>query len=136
MITRRLQRVVARCLVGILLLGHIAIAAYACPGLAPKSPERVAESAGSTVDAPLAGCDSMVGDMDPESAALCAEHCKQGRQGHQAPTVTVPPALPVTLYQTTLFPDRPTVPRRSAAPPSALLAGASPHTVLHCVYRF
>ena len=73
--------------------------------------------------------------MDPEAANLCAEHCKQGRQGDQASTLTVPAALLKALYA--IAPSLPGTapPRPAAAPLSALVAASPPHAILHCVYR-
>lgn len=133
--TRGLLRSLARGLIGMLLLAQLAVAAYACPGLAAKAPDTAAVSAVAAMDAQMPGCDDMVGAMDPESANLCAEHCKQGNQSDQASTLTVPVALLTALYTTTPALPVKAPPRPTAATLSALVAASPPHAILHCVYR-
>ena len=134
--TRGFLRGLARGLIGVLLFAQLALAAYACPGLAAsKASESVMDSGAAAMVAPMPGCDDMVGAMDPESANLCAEHCKQGKQSDQASTLTVPVAMLAVLY--TMAPSLPgKVPARPAAATlSALVAASPPHAILHCVYR-
>lgn len=133
--TRGLLRILARGLIGVLLLAQLAVAAYACPGLAAKAPDTAAASAAAALDAQMPGCDDMVGAMDPESANLCAEHCKQGNQSDQASTLTVPVALLTALYTTTPALSGKVPPRPAATTLSALVAASPPHAILHCVYR-
>ena len=73
--------------------------------------------------------------MDPESANLCAEHCKQGKQSDLAPTLTAPVAMLTALYATTPTQPGKAPPRPAAATLSALVAASPPHAVLHCVFR-
>ncbi len=133
--TRRLLRDLARSLIGTLVLAQLAVAAYACPALARGAEGGQANSAAMALRTPMADCDDAVGAMDSGSPALCAEHCKQGQQSDQVPTLTVPAALLTVLYTTEpALPQR--VPLRSAAATlSALVAASPPHTILHCVYR-
>ena len=133
--TRTLLRGVARGVIGVLLFAQLAVAAYACPGLAAKAPDTAMTSGGAAMDEQMPGCDDMAGAMDPESANLCAEHCKQGKQGDQAPTLTVPVAMLAALYATTPTLAAKAVPRPAAATLSALVAASPPHAILHCVYR-
>ncbi len=141
--TRGFLRGLARGLIGVLLFAQLAVAAYACPGLAAKAPDAAMASVGATMDATMdatmhaqmPGCDGMVGAMDPESANLCAEHCKQGQQSDQASTLTVPVAMLTALYTTTPSLPGNASPRPTAATLSALVAASPPHAVLHCVYR-
>ncbi|MBN9206161.1 hypothetical protein [Methylibium petroleiphilum] len=133
--TRGLLRSLARGLIGVLLLAQLAVAAYACPGLAAKASDTATASTGVAMDASMPGCDDMVGAMDPESANLCAEHCKQGKQSDQASTLNVPVALLTALYETTPALPGKAPPRPTAASLSALVAASPPHTILHCVYR-
>lgn len=132
---RDFLRGLARGLIGVLFLAQLAVAAYACPGLAGKAPATVMASAGAAMDALMPDCDVMVGGMDPASANLCAEHCKQGNQSDQASTLTVPVAMLTALYTTT--PARPGKPptRPAAATLSARVAASPPHAILHCVHR-
>lgn len=137
--TRNMVRMVARWVVGALLFAQMAIAAYACPGLASAVTGDVqpgdAGAIPMTMTEQMVDCDDMPGAMDPASANLCAEHCKYGQQSDHAPTLVVPAVVLTALYATPLVPDAPPPSRPAAAMMSALVAGSPPHTVLHCVYR-
>lgn len=133
--TRGFLRGLARGLISVLLLAQLAVAAYACPGLAAKAPAAAMASADGAMDARMTDCDDMVGAMDPESANLCAEHCKQGQQSDQASTLTVPVAMLTALYTTPPAMPGKAPPRPAAATLSALVAASPPHAILHCVYR-
>ncbi len=136
---RSFLRTIARWLVGALLFTQLAVAAYACPGLASAmqgdAQGRDASAAPMVMAAPMANCDDMVGAMDPASANLCAEHCKYGQQSDHASTLVVPAVVFNALYATPLAPAAPPPSRPAAATLSALVAASPPHTVLHCVYR-
>ena len=137
--TRHMVRTVARCLVGVLFFAQMAIAAYACPGLASAvtgdMQRRDADVTPMTMTAQMANCDDMAGAMDRASANLCAEHCKYGQQSDHACKLVVPVAVLTALYATRLVPETPPPSRPAAATLSALVAASPPHTVLHCVYR-
>lgn len=133
--TRSFLRGLARGLIGVLLLAQLAVAAYACPGLAAKAPAAAMAPADAAADAQMPGCDDMVGAMDPEAPNLCAEHCKQGKQSDQASTLTVPVAMLTALYTTAPALPGKATPRPAAATLSALVAASPPHAILHCVYR-
>ena len=145
--TRNFLRMVARGLVGVVLLAQLSIAAYACPGLASalqasRQTTAIATSKADAADAvavrtaaPAPACDDMVGAMDPAFANLCAEHCKYGQQSDQAPTVNVPAAALVALYDIPAVPELALPPRSAAALMSARVAASPPHAILHCVYR-
>jgi hypothetical protein len=133
--TRGILRGLARGLIGVLLFAQVAVAAYACPGLAAKAPDAAVVGGDMAMDEQMPGCDDMAGAMDPESANLCAEHCKQGKQSDQAPTLTVPAAMLAALYTTTPALPAKAVPRPAAGALSALVAASPPHAILHCVYR-
>ena len=118
---RNLLRIVARSLVGVLLFAQLAIAAYACPGLASTmaadaqlNDASVAASS-AQMQMQMAACDSAARAMDPASANLCAEHCKYGQQSDQAPTLVVPAVVLTALYANPLAPEAP-APSRPAAP--------------------
>lgn len=144
---RSFLRTVARGLVGVLFMAQLAVAAYACPAMAPggsanmsmpeqsaSSDERGQADVGTSM-APSSGCDDMVGAMDPSSPNLCAEHCKQGQQSDKASTLNAPVAVLTALYAKPLAPEMAPPPRPVAATLSALVAASPPHTILHCVYR-
>ena len=135
--TRSAVRMVARGLVGVLLFAQMAIAAYACPGLASAMAGDMQRGDASVAakSAQMANCDDMAGSMDPSSANLCAEHCKVGQQSDQAPTLNVPAVVLTALYATPLVPATAPPPRVAAATMSALVAASPPHAILHCVYR-
>ena len=142
---RKLLQAVARGLIGALLFAQMAVAAYACPGLAStiassepaatqsqsQSESIVAAPARST-EQPLE-CDDMSGSMDPSFANLCAEHCRHGQQSDKTPTVSVPAAVLMALYSAPL-PLQAAMPSHPAAAPMSA-AASPPHTILHCVFR-
>jgi len=127
---RELRRLVCQLLAGMLLFAQLAVAAYACPGLAAEVP---AVAAASMPEMP--GCDQ----MDPDAAALCAEHCRFGQQSADAaPQPAVQAATPTLLY---LLPDLPLLAvgpggAFHASPDAAVPAAPPPsHAILHCVLR-
>lgn len=144
---RSLVRMVARSLVGALFFAQMTVAAYACPGLSaalaagmqmPVAGVSLGKAGDTSVSTPTAqrpNCDDMAGAMDPSSANLCAEHCRQGQQSDQAPTLTVPAAVLTALYATPLVPETAPPLRPAAATMSELVAASPPHAILHCVFR-
>ncbi len=144
--TRQSLRILSRPLIGLLLFGQIAIAAYACPALAaamnvpissvPFDREGTPNPSAADPAERVVGCDGMNGTMDPSFANLCAEHCRYGQQSDQVPTVTVPVVLLNTLYVAPRL-SEPSLPSHSAAAATGALAVASPpHAILHCCFRF
>lgn len=139
--TRRWLRAVASGLVGLLLFAQLTMAAYACPGMAMaaaadgRPPVAGSPVTAAGVDIQMPDCDDVVGGMDPEFANLCAEHCKQGKQNDQAPTLNVPAALLTALYATAPALLSVRAPRPAATTLSALVAASPPHAILHCVFR-
>lgn len=146
--TRDFVRVVARVVAGVVLLAQWSISAYACPGLSPAAqasqqpqvagtpqaadPDVTAASIGMVLVPP---CGDMTCAMDPDSANLCAEHCKYGQQSDHASTVNVPAAALVALYPVPMALEVVLAPRPAAAAMSALVAASPPHAILHCVFR-
>lgn len=143
--TRRWQRWVARWLVGMLLLAQMAVASYACPGLAaalaagqPLPVAGSAQAAAGQADteamaAAMPDCSDMAGAAQG-SANLCAEHCKYGQQSDQAATLVLPVTLLMVLYTAPAAPAA-ALPSAAAAAQDARLAPPPGHAVLHCVYR-
>lgn len=138
-IQRSHLRSIARTLVCALLFGQLAIAAYACPGLAMASGSSVgavqAAAVDAAQDAAMPDCDDAMGAMDPASANLCAEHCKHGQQSDQAPTLSVPAAAPAPWYRVPAVSEPTPAPRPPARWISALVAASPPHAIAHCVFR-
>jgi hypothetical protein len=133
--TRAFLRRTAGLLAGVLLSAQMAIAAYACPGLAlPDEPSGAAATI-APASPPMANCDDMAGAMDPAAPNLCAEHCKYGQQSDQAATLNVPAAVMSALYVIQPAPLTASPPRPTAAILSALVAASPPHAIAHCVYR-
>lgn len=139
--TRAFLRKVAVGMAGVLLSAQMAIAAYACLGLAPAPADAVATplATAAPVALPMPNCDGMNGTvgtaLDPAAPNLCAEHCKHGQQSDQAATLSVPPVVLALLYAAPAVPARATPPRAAAASLSALVAASPPHAIAHCVYR-
>lgn len=140
--SRRLTRSIARMLAFVLLASQLAISAYACPALAGAPRVAAAtldataeEAAAESAPAPMPGCSGMAAALDPDSANLCAEHCKLGQQSHDVPNVAVPIPVLTALYALSLSPVLAPAPRPAAARLDALVAASPPLAVLHCVYR-
>ena len=137
--TRGMARTVAHCLVLVLLFAQMAVAAYACPGLASALAGGMqpgdATVTPMTMSMPMVNCDDMAGPMDAALPNLCAEHCKYGQQSDHAATLVVPAAVLIALYDTLRVPEAPPPPRAAGAALSALVAASAPLAVLHCVYR-
>ncbi len=97
-----------------------------------------ADKAGDQTDAPtsaqIAGCDGMLGAMDPPADKLCAEHCNYGHQSDQAASVVLPAVLMTPLYVVTPMPP-PSVASQPAIDLSALAEAAPPLAILHCCFR-
>ena len=150
--TRGIARLVARTLVGVLLLSQLAIAAYACPALSTRlaqaplpgaslhiAHDQIANADADTADGLAlheAPCDDMVGATDAASSNLCAEHCKYGQQSDHASTLSMPAVSLLALYRLAPWAPEPAcAPRPAAASLSALVAASPPHAILHCVSR-
>lgn len=143
--SRRLLRLLAHALIGMLLASQLAIAAYACPALfaepsdvallLPASDDHT-EAEASSVE-PIADSIQWSASMDTVSPQLCGEHCKNGQQSDRASSIVLPIAWLTSRYE---IPARPEVTPRlrcpaAAARSSSLVAGAPPHAILHCVRR-
>ena len=122
--THRFLRTVCRALIGVVLLAQLAVAAYACPGLASAATGHEAIA-----------CEDMATPMDPSFANLCAEHCHHGQQSDHTATLTVPAAVLNALYITAAAPEPRAAPRPAADATSARAAAALPHAILHCCFR-
>ena len=136
--SRSLLRSIGRWLVGVMLIGQLAIAAHACPSwaqgaAAAGSGEAVLLAMPAADAATAAHCDDPMGAADVQAANLCAEHCKVGDQGDRPAGLAVPAAWPVALYQSPPLPEPPD--RGQATWLSALVAASPPHAILHCVRR-
>lgn len=144
--TRRSLRQVCRVLVGALLYGQVAIAAYACPqalptkamdmsaGVVMDAADKANDQTGAPTSVQMEGCDGMLGAMDPPSGKLCAEHCNFGHQSDQAASVVLPAVLMTPLYVVTPMPP-PSVASQRAIDLSALAEAAPPLAILHCCFR-
>lgn len=91
-VSRRHRGWLSSWLVAVVLFTQLAMAAYACPQLAP-----VPADAAATMAA-MSGCDgSMPTRMDPEQPQLCKAHCEAGNTSvnSQAAAPDVPPAMAV-----------------------------------------
>ena len=133
--TRSFLRMICRMLIGVVLFAQLAVAAYACPGLSAAGARSMDPGTAATVQAGM-DCDDMAGSMDPSSASLRAEHCRQGQQSDQAATLALPAILLTSLYTLPLAPEPPSpTPRQMAEGASALAAASPPHAILHCCFR-
>lgn len=140
--SRTLLRRLVRCMAAVLLLGQLAVAAYACPALrgvssdaAPLATAHADVAAAASVAAAAADCGDAVGLADPGFANLCTEHCKSGQQSDHTPSMQLPVGWPVLLYDIRPVPRAEPRSRPTASSLSALVAASPPHAIAHCVRR-
>lgn len=145
------RRSICRLLIGVLVSTQLAIAAYACNGIARMGQglpitaamamdrSGVADPAGS-ISAAAANQDEGPGPgcsrLDPALPNLCVAHHQYGQQSaDHSPAPTVPAALLIGLY-TLAPPGEPSERAASAAGPGDPPAAVDPpHAVLHCCLR-
>lgn len=121
-ISRQLRRVLCAVLAVWLCSAQLALAAHACmQGTASSTPM---QHPCADADVPEAA----------DSANLCAEHCKQGKQGDQLRLPAAAPAVWRALYPLTAEPAFVARPR-ALLPPDARVPIAPPHAIAHCVFR-
>ncbi|MBC7730865.1 MAG: hypothetical protein H7306_03055 [Bacteriovorax sp.] len=141
--TRQLLRTICRALIGVVWVAQMAVAAYACPGVARSAAMAMqmqmtsdtASDAGVADASPTMDCEGMTGPMDPDFANLCAEHCHHGQQSDQASTLNVPAVLLTALYDTSPAPVPGASPGAAVEAASSRVAAPPPHTLLHCCLR-
>lgn len=131
-----------RWIVVALLLGQLAIAAYACPALRGSAAE-VGQTGAVGVDCAMSAEDgnvladkgALIGVADIDSPSLCAEHCKFGQQSDQTSNISVPAVMPQAPLENNpprLVESRL---RPTASAVSALVSACPSHAILHCVRR-
>ena len=128
--TRACRRLVARCLIAALLFLQLAVAAYACPGLAAQAGRPV--SAAMADDRPVhAGCPM----ADKRQPNLCREHCERNSQAldQSPPAALALPVLPLLAVVAT----EPANHRAESVDSRELLARATapPAAIRFCVFR-
>lgn len=157
--THALRRIICGALIGVVLFAQLAVAAYACAGLAPS--DAAAQPASSAavsaelvapgdvmVDMPgmpgmsgmaagdrPAGCDWMIASLDTAAPNLCAEHCRHGQQSDQTATITVPVAVLTSLYTVPAVPEASRSAGSCDTAHTAPAAAATPLAILHCRFR-
>lgn len=131
-LTRTLNKLICRVLIGVVLFAQFAVASYACPSGMAMGAAAMEQSSAEAADVVL----SSPNDLDHQTPNLCAEHCKAGHQSSDtapAPVVEFPVLdLLYALPQS----DGAGAAKLSAAVPDPLLAvPPPPHAILHCVFR-
>ena len=131
-------------MVGLLLFAQMALAAYACSGLAGDSNASVNDPMiGATTEfsvstqaigASAADCHDPIGEIEAGSANLCAEHCKYGHQSDLVPVVTAPPTAMLARYRLPQLPDAAGL-RSGPESMDGRACVSPPHAILHCVFR-
>lgn len=126
-LTRALNKLICRVLIGVVLFAQYAVASYACPS-------GMAVGAGAVDVADVVS--ASLSDLDPQTPTLCAAHCKVGHQsGDTAPAPAV--AFPVLdlLYAAPRIDDVGAVALAVAVTDPLLAVPPPPHAILHCVFR-
>lgn len=115
-----------------MLFMQLAVAAYACPGLAGSADSQAAVAAGAPASS-MPGCDQ----PDPAKPALCHAHCQDGKSSLDKPEMPVvsPAAVIVSAILTPLDPLAPAC-LPGAEPPSFLQRStAPPISIRNCCFR-
>jgi hypothetical protein len=154
--TRAFRRFVCRLLLGVLVFGQMAIAAYACPALsgapqflpmaamdasiATMSDQKADAMTAVSHDASAMQVDSAMAagcaQVDNSTPNLCAGHCSFGQQSaDHTPAPSVPAAVPITLYTLPLSPEPLGHVRLLAGMKFKQVAAPPPHAILHCCFR-
>jgi hypothetical protein len=144
-LTRRTLRRLCRILIGAMLYGQMAVAAYAClgpaaragqpQGFVPVAMQADVAASGDAAGAPMPGCHDMGDAPAPKVSKLCTEHCQFGQQGNQAPTLVVPDVLLTPLYLASPAPELSTPAPTAVFDAVELAAASPPHAILHCCFR-
>lgn len=115
-----------------MLFMQLAVAAYACPGLASGNGSDTMASNGSAMPS-MPDCDQ----PDPVNPALCHAHCQDGKSSlDKADVPVVSPAA--VMVSTILTPFEPLIPApiTGAQPPSFLhRTTAPPIAIRNCCFR-
>jgi len=139
-IPRSMNRLVARLLVGVLVLAQVALSAYACPVMPAGSASGMATATmageGTRPERVVDGMPAEAWRLDPAQPNLCAAHCQSGQQNVDGkPASSAPPALPAGFYPAVQW-----APLAISAPAPAWLeppspAASPPLAILHCCFR-
>ena len=116
MIRKKTRRLIALLCAAMLVWSQLALAAYACPLVAP------AAAPAADMDMP-ADC---AAEMNAKPSPLCKAHCAQSAQSNQTPSVDIPPlalASMVSAPALDVFEQRPA---RALHVHAVWLADASP----------
>ncbi len=133
-LSRALNTLICRALIGVFLFAQLAVSAYACPGQGQMVMAAVMDQTAAPVDMSddmQSGCEQ----MDSQAPNLCAEHCKVGQQNSDTtPAPMVAPPVLALLYEVTALTQ---VRHASPRPPDRVACAAAPppHAILHCVFR-
>lgn len=135
--SRALRRVVARLLIGVLVLAQAALAAYDCPTTpvaAMDGRAAMGMSQGAAEAMLTMSTDSW--RMDAEHPNLCGAHCQSGEQNVDTHPASTPPVTLLVGYFSLL----PVVQRGGHTRPSGPENYPPPmvdppHAILHCCYR-
>jgi hypothetical protein len=132
-LTRALNKLICRVLIGVVLFAQFAVASYACPSAhamgGASSAYQMATDAGD-------GMSNSYDDLDHQSPNLCAEHCKVGQQTTDtspAPAISAP--AQDVLYIVSQSIDAGTEGQPAVVPDPLLAVPPPPHAILHCVFR-
>ncbi len=140
--SRPLVRRLVRWIVAVLLLGQLAVAAYACPGLVANAADTEKRDAFGADCVMTDSHEALFADramspvaLDLESPNLCAEHCKAGQQSDQTSTLNVPGVAPPVAFENNPPLRVESRLRPTASFVNALVSACPPHAILHCVRR-
>ncbi|MEO5735521.1 MAG: hypothetical protein ABIN96_15445 [Rubrivivax sp.] len=141
LIPRKLNRFIARLLVGVMVLAQLSVAAYACDG-GQRMLTSSAVASGADVPSLRVAmtdlADGNLGDtrMDPTQPNRCAAHCQSGQQHADGkPAPSVPAVVPKSLYPRAVTVLSADIQRASTAPDDPPPGADRSHAILHCCFR-
>lgn len=136
--TRPVQRGIARAVIALLLLGQMMVAAYACPRVgadegvpAEATPYAASADVANQAAEMPAGCDGTMVD----TPNLCAAHCQASDQNVDATQTSAAPAHVLSSFYVVHIPSARGELDQNSTPTEAINAIPPPHAILHCCFR-
>lgn len=126
------RRLIGCLLVGVFASAQLAVAAYACSGLADMPPHTASETSMVADHARGAAADH---DADPMLSNLCVADCQTEQGIDHTPLPTLPAVLLTSLYALPSLDGNNAAAKPLATANGPPEAAEPPHTILHCCFR-
>jgi hypothetical protein len=137
--TRAIQRAIARTLIALFLFAQMMVAAYACPLMSTDTDAIRTHALATSVAqvmlpdaaADMSGCDGVTFD----SPNLCAAHCQAGDQNTDAAQAVAVPANVLSGFYVVQITSPSSGLDRHSTSREFVYAIPPPHAILHCCFR-